>query len=168
MIVDSFRFLPRSFIPFFEHTGPLPGEDEPVWAPFTGRLAKARVSLVTSAGLHLVGEQEPFDAEREQREPTWGDPTHRILPADASGRRLGMTHLHVNNDNVLADPGIALPLAGLTALVAEGRVGAVAPSHYSVMGYQEAGLAVWRTETAPAVVERLRAEEVDGVILAPV
>jgi D-proline reductase (dithiol) PrdB len=79
-----------------------------------------------------------------------------------------MTHLHVNPDDVLADPEIALPLEGLAALVAEGRVGAVAPSHYSVMGFQEAGARVWREETAPAIVARLRDEAVDGVVLAPV
>ena len=53
-------------------------------------------------------------------------------------------------------------------LVDEGRVGAVAPSHFSVMGYQQAGLEVWRSETAPAIVERLRDEGTDGLILAPV
>jgi hypothetical protein len=44
----------------------------------------------------------------------------------------------------------------------------MAASHYSVMGYQEAGLRVWRSETAPAIAERLRDERVDGLILAPV
>jgi hypothetical protein len=36
------------------------------------------------------------------------------------------------------------------------------------MGYQQAGLEVWRRETAPAIVERLRDEGTDGLILAPV
>ncbi len=167
-MIDSFRFLPRSFIPLYENPVPVPGEEDEVWAPLPARLAQARIALVTSAGLYLEVEQEPFDAERERREPTWGDPTHRVLPASLAGRRLGMTHLHVNPDDVLADPEIALPLEGLAALVAEGRVGAVAPSHYSVMGYQEADLAVWRGETASAIVARLRDEAVDGVVLAPV
>jgi D-proline reductase (dithiol) PrdB len=167
-VIDSFRFLPRSFVPLYENPTPVPGEEAEVWAPLPRRLAEARIALVTSAGLYLEGEQEPFDADRERREPTWGDPTHRVLPASLARRQLGMTHLHVNPDDVLADLEIALPLEGLAALVAEGRVGAVAPSHYSVMGFQEAGLAVWREETAPAIVARLTDEAVDGVILAPV
>ena len=166
--MDSYRFLPRSFIPMYENTTPAPGDDGPVWAPFEKRLAESRIALVTSAGLYLAGEQAPFDAEREKAEPTWGDPTHRVLPADSGSPALGMMHLHVNHDDVLADPEIALPLGGLATLVAEGQVGSVAPRHVSVMGYQQAGLEVWRRETAPAIVDLLRDQETDGVILAPV
>lgn len=167
VIVDSYKFLPRSFVPMFESIGPLAGEEDEVWAPFPGRLASATIALLTSAGLYLEGEQEAFDLDRERAEPTWGDPTRRVLPASLEGRRLGMAHLHVNSEDILADPEIALPLAGLAALAAEGTVGAVSPSHYSVMGYQEAGLTGWRERTAPAIAERLRDERVDGLILAP-
>jgi D-proline reductase (dithiol) PrdB len=168
VIVDSYRFLPRSFVPMYSGTTPAPGDDGPVWAPFEQRLAEAQIALLTSAGLSLEGEQAPFDGEREKAEPTWGDPTHRVLPAALDGRDLAMMHLHVNSEDVLADSEIALPVGGLAGLVDDGRVGAVAPSHFSVMGYQQAGLEVWRNETAPALVERLRDEGTDGLILAPV
>ena len=62
----------------------------------------------------------------------------------------------------------ALPLGGLAALVDDGVAGSVAPAHVSVMGYQQAGLEVWRAQTAPAIVELLRGQGTDGVILAPV
>jgi D-proline reductase (dithiol) PrdB len=168
VIVDSYRFLPRSFIPLYSGAAPAPGDDRPVWAPFEKRLAEAQVALVTSAGLYLPDEQPPFDGEREKAEPTWGDPTHRVLPHPLDGHRLGMMHLHVNHADVLADPEIALPLEGLTRLVGDGRVGSVAPRHVSVMGYQQAGLDIWRRETAPAIIELLRDQGTDGVILAPV
>ena len=168
VIVDSYRFLPRSFIPLYSQTTPAPGDDGPVWAPFEKRLADAQIALLTSAGLYLDGEQPPFDAEREKAEPTWGDPTHRVLPNPLEPRSLGMMHLHINHEDPLADPEIALPVGGLTALVGEGRVGSVAPRHVSVMGYQQAGLEVWRRETAPAIVELLRDQGTDGLILAPV
>ena len=168
VIVDSYRFLPRSFIPLYSETRPAPGDDGPVWAPFEKRLAEARIGLLTSAGLYLQGEQPPFDGEREKAEPTWGDPTHRVLPASLEPGDLGMMHLHLNHEDVLADPEIAIPLGGLATLADEGRVGSVASRHVSVMGYQQAGLEVWRGETAPAVIERLRDEATDGLILAPV
>jgi D-proline reductase (dithiol) PrdB len=168
VIVDSYRFLPRSFVPLFSGVTPAPGDDGPVWAPFEKRLVDARIALLTSAGLYLEGEQPPFDGEREKAEPTWGDPTYRVLPASLEGRSLGMMQLHLNHEDVLADPEIALPLGGLAALVAEGRVGSVAPRHVSVMGYQQAGLDVWRRETSPAIVELLRDQDTDGLILAPV
>jgi len=139
-----------------------------VWAPFPARLAEASVALITSAGLHVEGKQEPFDAEGERRQPTWGDPTHRVIPAELGERRLGMTHLHVNPTDALADNNVVLPSAVLAELVADGRVGAAGPDHVSVMGYQQAGLEVWRNETAPAIVELLRRQGTDGVVLAPV
>jgi D-proline reductase (dithiol) PrdB len=167
VIVDSYRFLPRSFVPLFAGAGPAPGDDGPVWAPFEKRLAEAQIAVLTSAGLYLDG-QEPFDGEREKAEPTWGDPTHRVLPSSLDGAGLGMMHLHLNHEDVLADPEIALPLAGLATLAAEGRIGSVAPRHVSVMGYQQAGLEVWRHETVPAIVELFRDQGTDGLILAPV
>jgi hypothetical protein len=65
--VDSFRFLPRSFRPFYENASPAPGEDtSPVCAPLTRRLAQTQVTLLTSAGLYLRSSQAPFDVEGER------------------------------------------------------------------------------------------------------
>ena len=168
MRIDSYRFLPRSFRPMYEYPRRLPGEDEPVWAPATRRLAETRVTLLTSAGLSVTGEQAPFDLDRERREPTWGDPDWRRLPHGAPEGGLAMSHLHVNPADILADRNVALPLDVLDELVAEGVVGGATPDHVSVMGYQEQGLAGWREVTAPAIVELLREQRTDGVVLAPV
>lgn len=166
MRVDSFRFLPRSFRPMYEHA--VAPEGEPAWAPFEPRLADARISLLTSAGLYVEGEQPPFDVERERREPTWGDPTWRRIPADLPAGALGMTHLHVNPADTLADRNVSLPLDRLAELAAEGVVGGAAPGHVSVMGYQGPSLEAWRTRALPEITGMLRAEGADGVILAPV
>jgi D-proline reductase (dithiol) PrdB len=166
--VDSYRFLPRSFVPLYADAQPLPDEGDPVWTEFTKRLADARIAVITSAGLHLEGEQAPFDADRERREPTWGDPSHRVLPADVTTSALGMTHLHVNPADILADHNVALPTDLLAALAGDGVIAGQTSSHVSVMGYQQAGLDVWRRETAPAITSLLRDEGADGVVLAPV
>lgn len=168
MRVDSYAFLPRSFRALYDSATPAPGEDQPVWADFAPRLADATVTLISSAGLHVIGQQEPFDAARERLEPTWGDPTWRVIPGDAAQGSLGVTHLHINDQDILADHEVALPLRGLSALAADGVVGRCSATHISVMGYQQAGLPGWRDETAPAIVEHLRAEGTDGVVFAPV
>ena len=168
MRVDSFQFLPRSFRPMYENPPRLAGEDEPVWAPFEKRLAEARIALVTSAGLSVNVTQEPFDADRERANPFWGDPTWRAIPDGVDSSDLGMTHLHVNNADVLADHDIALPTHVLADLVADGVVGSSTAEHASVMGFQEAGLDVWRSQTAPEIAARLRDHGADGVVLAPV
>ncbi len=142
-----------------------PSGEPAVWAPFGPRLAAARVTLLSSAGLHVEGEQKAFDLERERVEPTWGDPSFRVIPRAHGG--LAMSHLHVNNADILTDNEVALPVRALDSLVADGIVGASSDQHISVMGYQ-GDLRGWRDTTVPAIVEVLRAQGTDGVVLAPV
>ena len=160
MIVDSYRFLPRSFRPLYEGRGPFRGEEDQVWAPFAKRLADARIALLTSAGMHLRS-QPGFDLDGERARPEWGDPTWRPIPADAQPTDLAVSHLHINVEDLLADPEIALPMRALAELAQP--VG----SHVAVMGYQDRGLKDWRETTGPEIVAHLRGQEADGLILAP-
>lgn len=167
MNVDSFRFLPRSFRPYYEGRGPFPGEEEPVWAPFEKRLQESRIALLTSAGLYLKKTQPSFDVDSERANPEWGDPTWRSIPSDAKPDDLAVAHLHINDDDLLADPEIALPSHLLEQLAAEGVIGSATADHLSVMGYQERNLSGWRDKTAHELVARLREQLADGLILAP-
>jgi D-proline reductase (dithiol) PrdB len=167
VIVDSFKFLPRSFRPLYEGRGPFPGEEAPVWAPFQKRLAESRIALLTSAGIFLKTSQPSFDLEREQTHPEWGDPTWRPIPAAAKAEDLGVAHLHINDEDLLADPAIALPMHLLSQLASEGVVGGAANEHVAVMGYQDRSLRDWHERMAPQVIAHLRGQGVDGLILAP-
>jgi len=115
----------------------------------------------------VKGEQLPFDLEREQSDPDWGDPSWRSIPAAADPAELGLAHLHINEDDVHADPEIALPSRLLQLLAGEGVVGSVTDEHVSVMGYQERSLATWRDQTVLEVIDRLRELGTDGLVLAP-
>ncbi len=161
MIVDSFRFLPRSFRAAYERESA--GAPE-VWTDFAARLSDASIALLSTAGLYVQGLHEPYDLERERAEPTWGDPSYRAIPHDAG--ELGMAHLHVNDADTRADRNVSLPLDVLAELVAEGVVGASSPNHFSVMGYQ-GDLDGWRHVTAPAIARLLTDQHTDGVVLAP-
>ena len=165
MPVDSFKFLPKSFRAMFE-TGPSSVEGT-VWAPFEKPLGEATIAALTSAGVFLRGVQEPFDGEREKREPTWGDPTWRSIPRDVRQDQIDALHLHINTDHVKRDLGVALPLRALAALEADGVIGRLADENYSVMGFQAEGCEVWRKETGPQIAERLRDAAVDALLLAP-
>ena len=151
----------------YEQPPRLDGEDAEVWTPFPKRLAESTVALLTSAGLYVEASQEPFDMDGERADPGWGDPSWRAIPRDTSQGALGMAHLHVNNADTLADHEVSLPLHTLDALVVEGVVGESARTHYSVMGYQRSGLEDWQSKTSAEIVERLRDEQVDAVLLAP-
>ena len=167
MVVDSYRFLPRSFRPLYEGRGPFRGEEALVWAPFEKRLSEARIALLSSAGLYVRGTQPSFDLDREQEHPEWGDPTWRLIPASAEDGQLGVAHLHINDADVLADPEIALPMRLLASLAEEGVVGGAVTEHVAVMGYQDRHLADWKSTTAPAIVEHLRGQRADALVLAP-
>ena len=167
MVVDSFKFLPRSFRPFYEGRGAFPGEEEPVWAPFAKRLAESRIALLTSAGIHLRASQQPYDLDSERARPEWGDPTWRSIPASAQPDELAVAHLHINEEDVLADPEIALPARGLKQLVEEGVVGGAVGYHVSAMGYQDRSLKDWHATTAGEIAAHLREQGADGLILAP-
>jgi hypothetical protein len=177
VLVDSFKFLPRTFRPLYEGRGPFPGEEEPVWAPFEKRLAQSRIALLTSAGLYVKGSQAPFDLEREQANPEWGDPSWRAIAstAVAAGRAqgapsdltIGVAHLHINDEDLVSDPEIALPMHLLNNLAGEGVIGGAVAEHFSVMGFQEHSLEGWKNGTAPAIVAHMRDQVADGLILAP-
>ena len=138
-----------------------------MWAPFEKRLQASRVALLSSAGLYLKASQPSFDLTREQDNPEWGDPSWRSIPAGATASEIAVGHLHINDEDILADPEIALPAHLLEQLAAEGVVGGATADHLSVMGYQERSLEGWRLETLPALVAMLRDRQADGVILAP-
>jgi D-proline reductase (dithiol) PrdB len=167
VIVDSYRFLPRSFRPLYEGRGPFPGEEAPVWAPFEKRLAASRIALLTSAGLYLESSQPAFDTDREQNEPEWGDPSWRPIPANSDPADVGVAHLHINDSDIRSDPEIALPARLLDELVAERMVGSSTADHLSVMGYQDRSLEAWRQKTVPELLARLRDQQADGLVLAP-
>lgn len=165
MTVNSYKYLPRSMRAMYES---VPFIDEPpVWAPLPRPLHQCTVALMTSAGIYLKDSQPPFDVERERREPTWGDPTYRVIPSGVSQDQVGCTHLHINDADILDDVNVVLPIRAFTALASEGAIGALAPEHYSFMGYQERGAAGWRTAQGPELAARLKDRAVDVLLLAP-
>ena len=166
MIVDSYRWLPPALRTYFETRAYEPFEGVP-WTPLARPLREATVALVTTAGINVRGEQSPFDYEREQREPLWGDPSFRTLPRDLRQEQVQTGHLHINNDDLEADIDVAFPIHRALELEAAGEIGRVAPRHYSVMGFQQ-DLAAWRAETGPAIARALRADGVNAVVLTPV
>jgi len=167
LVVDSYRFLPRSFCSLYEGRGAFPGEEEPVWTHFAKRLADSRIALLTSAGIYLKASQPSFDLDSERGRPEWGDPTWRSIPATARPAEFAVAHLHMNDEDVLADPEIALPMRGLHQLVDEGLVGGTVPNHVAVIGYQDRRLTDWHRTTAGEIATYLREQGADGLILAP-
>ena len=138
-----------------------PGGDIP-WTPLAKPLERCRVALLTTGGVHRR-DDTPFD-----RTDPRGDPSFRVLPAQSASAELTITHDHYDHRDADRDVNVVLPFGPLAALLAERRVGALAPRHYSLMGHIDGPhVATLRERTAPALAQRLRADGADVVVLAP-
>lgn len=165
MTVDSYKYLPRSMKTMYENT---PVTDEPhAWTPLARPLRECTVALMTSAGIYLKDSQEGFDEEREWQNPTWGDPTYRIIPSDVRQEQVACSHLHISHDDLLEDVNVVLPIRAFKKLAEEGVIGALADEHYSFMGYQDRRLEDWRNVQGPEVAARLKERGIDVLLLAP-
>lgn len=166
--VDSFKFLPRLIATFYQMIEREPEYPIP-WNPLSKGLEECKFGLITSGGLYQQGLQPPFDIEREVREPTWGDPSFRSIPTDIQQDRVGVSHLHINVEDVSSDINILLPVHRFGELVEEGRIGGLAAFAYSFMGYQgfPPDTTAWEETYVPQVAEKLKSESVDCVFLTP-
>jgi D-proline reductase (dithiol) PrdB len=165
MPVDSYKYLPRSFRAGYESGGMM--AETPVWTPMPLPAREATIALMTSAGLYLKDSQPPFDEERERANPTWGDPTYRVIPRGTKQDQIAASHLHLNTRDFYIDFNVALPLRRFEELEAESRIGRLADENYSFMGFQERSCADWRTVQGPEVAKRLKDAGVHALVLAP-
>ncbi len=165
MPVDSFKFLPGSIAAYYRNL--VVRREEPVpWTPLRKPLRECRFALATTAGIYTKGLEPPFDAEREKREPMWGDPTYRRIPREVGQAQIGASHLHINNRDILADVDIVLPVHRFLELEADGAIGSLAETHYSFMGYQM-NTTEWEQRSGPEVASLMKDEGVDAVLLTP-
>ncbi len=144
-----------------------PNHPEIPWAEACKPLAESKLALLSTAGLSMRGDA-PFDMEMERQKPTRGDPSWRRLRSDATSNTIEANHLHIDTGYIERDLNVALPVDRVRELVTEGVVGALADSHYSIMGYQGSDSSTLETESAPQIADAMRSEEVDLALLAPV
>jgi D-proline reductase (dithiol) PrdB len=118
--------------------------------------------LVSSAGGYLFERQKAFDAPSP-----YGDHTIRTFPTAVSFDALAFAHDHYDHTFINLDPQVALPLRHLEDLTAAGRIGQLAPSVVSFMGYQPDSARVV-DETIPQIVSIAKDQNVQAALLAPV
>ncbi|MBU2551118.1 MAG: glycine/betaine/sarcosine/D-proline family reductase selenoprotein B [Proteobacteria bacterium] len=120
-------------------------------------LAKRRVALVSTAGLHRR-DDSPFTGISGE---------YRVIPSSILDRDLIMSHVSVNFDRIgfQQDWNLVFPLDRLNELAREGAVGGVADFHYSFMGAADPAQL-----EAPArdLAALLKQDRVDAVLLIPV
>ena len=166
MTIDSFRWLPGAIAAYYRGL-PLQKVEPIPWTPLAKPIEKCRFALVTTAGLYMKDRDPSFDLDGERRNPFWGDPTYRVIPREARQEQIGVAHLHINAADLLADMNVALPVQRFLELEAASKIGSLAASHYSFMGFQMDNSA-WEKRYGPEVAARMKEEGVDAVLLTPV
>ena len=166
--VDPWRFTGKFLAGLLSAAIPAEPNHAPIpWSPVRLPLSESKLALLTTAGVSMKGD-EPFDMELERKRPTRGDPSWRRLRADATSDSIHANHLHIDTGYIERDLSVALPLDRLRELVSAGEVGALADTHYSIMGYQGSDTSQLESRSAPEIAACMRNEGVDLALLAPV
>lgn len=132
------------------------------WTPPAKPLAKARLALVTTAGIHHR-EQKPFDMQDPD-----GDPSFRELDGASLFDDFRITHDYYDHSDARKDPNIVFPLDRLRELIDAGLIGSLASTHYGFMGHIDGRhIATLVKKSAREVAERLKQSGVDLVLLTP-
>jgi D-proline reductase (dithiol) PrdB len=121
-------------------------------------LARARVAIVTTAGLRSDGVA------------TWSDGQGFVV-LDGADRNLTLAHTSPNFDRtgVAIDLNVVYPVDRLAELVELGTIASVAARHIAFMGAQpDHNLTTLRLDTGPAAAKLLLDDGVDVVLLTPV
>ena len=164
--VNGFRFLPPSLGAWIAKDIPAqPFKGDIPWTPLKKPIGKTSFALMTSAGISMKNDP-PFDVAREKREPAWGDPSSRRIPASASEEDIDVNHLHINTDYIKQDINVMLPLKRFQEFEKEGIIGRLAPTCYSYYGFQMEP-AELLDHTMPDVTDQMQVENVEAVLLTP-
>jgi len=126
-------------------------------------ISQSRVALVSSAGFVVPGDEPFSDSARG------GDSSFRMIPGDTNIQSLEDHHdsKSFSHAGVEADRNMGLPLYRLHELVLAGKIGSVAPRHFSVMGsITTPGKFVSRT--LPVIADLLVEDHVDVALMVPV
>jgi D-proline reductase (dithiol) PrdB len=126
------------------------------WTPAPA-LADARISIVTTAGLHRRGDTN-FRG---------GAGDYRVLPGDIDPADIVMSHVSVNFDRsgFQQDIRTVFPLDHLRALAADGTIGSVGNWHYAFMGATDPTV---MEPSAREVARLLKEDGVNAALLVPV
>lgn len=128
----------------------------PPWTPLQKPLAKLRLGLLSTSGCYALG----------QRAYHYRDDTS-IREIDSATPQSDLRFSHITENYLVdakRDPGCIFPLETLRRLVAEGVVGELANKVFSCMGGVYSQRRV-REETAPALLDAFRREQVDAALL---
>jgi D-proline reductase (dithiol) PrdB len=146
---------------FADQFSPVQTEGVP-WYPPKKPLAKSKVAIVTTAGVHHR-DQPPFDMKDPE-----GDPTFRMIDVSRPISDLMITHDYYDHSDADKDINIVFPIQRLKEFEKEGFIGEIAPTHYGFMGHIVGKhIRTLDNHSGPEVARRLKQDGMDTVLLIP-
>ena len=141
------------------HTGTTEARNHPLsWTPLTKPLSECVVTLFTTGGVHRKSDR-PFDIASPHGDWTW-----REIPTDIATTELMVTHSHYSHVEADRDINCMFPLDRLRELCAQGMIGGIAASAYSIMGFNPDPGHLLAT-TAPELARRYKDSGADVVFM---
>ncbi len=123
-------------------------------------LSKAKVAIVTTAGLRHAGDAELWSTS---------DSSFTILPRTAHDVQLSHFSPNFDRSGFAADINVVYPIDRLQEMVAAGEIGSIADNNISFMGAQaDATYSTILLDTGPAAAKVLLDQGVDVVLLTPI
>jgi D-proline reductase (dithiol) PrdB len=146
------RYLRLGYTPYRWFVAAAP----PPWQPLVKPLNKLRLGMLSTAGTYALGQVAYHYRD---------DASIRQIDSATVDSDLRFSHI-TENYLVAArrDPNCIFPLGNLRKLFREGFIGALADQVFSCMGGVYSQRRV-REETAPTLLEALRAQRVDAALL---
>jgi hypothetical protein len=163
--VDSYKFVSGITKRVVKTWISLEPHREIPWTALGKPIPACKVAMISSGGIARRVDT-PFDQEGERQNPWWGDTSYRIIPRDTLREDVKVYHLHIDPTFADADINCLLPLEPLLDLEGRGEIGRAAEQHYSFMGYTPQPEKLL-SESVPAMIEGLKTDGVDVVILIP-
>lgn len=146
------RYVKLGYAPYrwFEADTP------PPWQPLAKPLRELRLGMLSTSGAYALGQVAYHYRD---------DASIRAIASTTKDTDLRFSHLTENYlVDARQDPGCIFPLATLRGLVEAGFIGRLADRVFSCMGGVYSQRRV-RDETAPALLDAFRAEQVDAALL---
>ncbi len=130
----------------------------PPFRPLSKPLSESRVGLIASGGIYRLG-QTAFHFK--------DDISYREIARNTPTRELRISHFAYDTTAARRDPNVVFPMQTLRELAAVSRIGELSQTAYTFMGGIYSARKV-RSILAPALADRVVADEVDVVVMVPV
>ena len=131
-------------------------DEPPALAPMLKPLSQSRLGMLSTSGAYALGQVAYHYRD---------DTSIRALPSTTPDEDIRFSHITENYlEGPRRDPNCIFPLGTLRRLASEGVIGELADAVFSCMGGVYSQRRV-REETAPALLDALRAQQVDCALL---